>query len=93
MIKVHQAKGKEEWSKASEHNAFEEPKATSVLGTQRTKGRLEAFTGVEASRLWLGFSCIFSGSRGQSEGSKLDLSFAKMILEALGEQRARARSG
>lgn len=45
------SKGKEEWSKPGEDDVFEEQKATSVTRTQRTKRRLEAFTGVEPSRL------------------------------------------
>lgn len=40
MIKVHQAKRKEEWSKSREHSVFEEQKATSVTGPQKTKGEV-----------------------------------------------------
>lgn len=56
---------------------FEKQKATSVTGTQRTKGRLEAFEGVKPSRLWLGFNCVLSGSGGQNVGSTVRLIFCR----------------
>lgn len=56
MTRDKPAKRKEEWSR--EHDVFEEQKATSVTSIQRTTGRLEDFTGVKLSRLWLGFSYI-----------------------------------
>lgn len=46
VIRVHQAKRKEEWFKPRKHSTFEEQKTTSVTGIQKIKGReLEAFTG------------------------------------------------